>query len=337
MSTTTENKINHIFHLLEKLAKGEELYVQNLDLQEEFFGKTGEAQEVALRRYLKDIHKLYGHIVLTEKKHKEFSDRKVTVYYLPKKKKAVSEIFRYFIEHSSDLSWLLQLVHESDPSILDNMQDKKLLETNMKEDEDIFLFKSSPFENLENDVQKKLFAKAKIAVKYHEYRTILYRYLEEERLENVKCLKMIYMNNNWYLAVEDEYDDLRFLRLSFIQDIAYAKGKAGYQIKILEKYSLFFQTLQNPMTLNGSFEKVYLRASPKVAIYFKKGMKPFFPSQKFIRDNDDGTVEFSVDFTQPLEVLPFIKQWQPDLTILSPDSLRETFIQDMQQSLKHHT
>ena len=32
---------------------------------------------------------------------------------------------------------------------------------------------------------------------------------------------------------------------------------------------------------------------------------------------------FTVDYMRPMEVLPFIKQWLPDLRILEPDSLRK--------------
>ena len=135
--------------------------------------------------------------------------------------------------------------------------------------------------------------------------------------------------------VEDGLEELRFLRFNFIRNIGYSK-KTGYRKKVLEKYDSFFKTLQNPMTLNQPFETAHILASEKVAHYFKETMKPFFPSQKFIKENIDGSVEFSINFTQPLEILPFIKQWQPDLTIISPDLLREMMVKDLKQSMKQH-
>jgi len=331
MSTTVTKKTNHIFTLLERLAKGEKLYSQDQNLQEDLG-----VNKRTIDRYLKDIHELYGHIVLTEKKETEFSDRKVTVYRVADRKKDVSEILRFFLEKSSDLSWLLQSVHENDPTILDDTQDQKALQAQIKQDEDIFLFKSSPFENFEDEEHKKLFKVAKDAVKHREYRTIDYRYPKKnEILNDCKLLKMIFMNNNWYLAVEDDTEELRFLRFNFIRKVGYSK-KSGYQKKVLEKYADFFKTLQNPLTLNQPFETARILASEKVAHYFKETMKPFFPSQKFIQQNENGSVEFTIDFTQPLEILPFIKQWQPDLTILSPKSLRTNLIEDLQQSIQNH-
>ena len=47
----------------------------------------------------------------------------------------------------------------------------------------------------------------------------------------------------------------------------------------------------------------------------------------------DGSIIFSLHYTQPIEILPFIKQWIPDLIIVEPSSLRELFENDMKKSL----
>ena len=99
MATTINKKINHIYLLLERLAGGEELYAQDEEIREEL-----KISERTLDRYLKDIHELYGKIVLTEKKKKEFTDRKVTIYRVADRKKDVSTILKFFIENSNDLS-----------------------------------------------------------------------------------------------------------------------------------------------------------------------------------------------------------------------------------------
>ncbi|MFC2073795.1 helix-turn-helix transcriptional regulator [Campylobacterota bacterium] len=331
MSTTINKKINHIFILLERLARGEELFAQDEELLEDL-----SVNERTLRRYLEDIHELYGHIVTTEKKNKESTERKVTVYRVVDKKKDVADIFRFFLENTTDLSWLLQIVHENNPKLLDEAHDKKTLEAHIKQDEDVFLFKSNPFESMDDADQQKLFALAKTAVKNQEYRTINYFYSEQEYLTDVKCLKLIFMSNNWYLAVEDN-DNIRFLRVSFIRSIQYSKKSSKYPVKTLEKYQSFFEKLQNPMTLNISSETAVLKASSKVALYFMESMKPFFPSQKFVKNHEDGSVEFTVEYTQPLEILPFIKQWQPDLCIISPRKLVDELKSDLHKSLDNYT
>ena len=336
MATTINKKINHIYILLERLAKGEELYAQNEELLEQL-----DVSERTLDRYLKDIYELYDKIVLTEKKKKEFTERKVTIYRVADRQKDVSKILKFFIENSNDLGWVLQMIHENDPSFLKELDesDRYDIEQNIKEDEGIFVFKSTPFESLEDPVHQSIFSQLKKAVKNHEYRTIVYQKNKKEELKDLKCLKLIYMNNNWYLATEDDAKQFRFLRLSFIQKIKYAsEGRETFQSSRVEEHNTYFASLQNAMTLVGkSFDKTVLKASPRVALYFAEDMKPFFPSQEYIRTEEDGSVVFSIEYTQPLEVLPFIKQWQPDISILAPLKLKDQLVKELQQSLNNHS
>ncbi len=328
----TQKKVENLYALLAKLAKGEEVYPQNVRTQEEL-----EVDERTLRRYLNEICKRYSHIVLPVKKQLERDGRKVTVYRVVDKKRDVSEVFRFFIESGDDLGWLLQLVYDNDPSLLrDSPEDAKAaFSSSLKADEGVFRFVGSPFENLDNPRMKELFKVLRIAVKNHEYRNIEYRYKEPETLKNLKCLKLLHMNDNWYLAVETEEREFRFLRLAFIEKVRYSK-KSNYQQKVLEKYSDFFQHVQNAMTLNAPFKTARLVASARVALYFEPHMKPLFPSQEFKRKHEDGSIEFSVRYTQPMEILPFIKQWQPDLVIMEPKELRDALKDDLFAALANY-
>lgn len=340
MATTVNQKINHIFSLLEKLANGQELYPQDINLQEELFGENKnlkdsiKANERSLRRYLEEIHQLYGYIVLTEKKIKEFADRKVTIYRVSDKKD-VSSVLRFFLEEKSDLTWVIQMLHEQDPSLLHELEadTKKAIENELKDDEDIFLFSAKPFEVIESQEQKKIFSNLKRAVKLHEYRTIAYYYNEDIMYENVKCLKMIYAQNNWYVGVETETGIFKLLRIHFIKDVQYSK-KNTYQKSVLRKYQSYFQRFENAMSLaTQEPNTAILQASSNIAVYFEKEMKPFFKSQKFIQKNIDGSIEFSVSYTQPLEILPFIKQWLPGMVLQSPNKLKEILKKELEESI----
>jgi DNA-binding transcriptional ArsR family regulator len=154
MATTINKKINHVYILLERLAQGEELYAQNEELLEQL-----DVSERTLDRYLKDIYELYDKIVLTEKKKKEFTERKVTIYRVADRHKDVSKILKFFIENSNDLGWVLQMIHENDPSFLKELDesDRYDIEQNIKEDEGIFVFKSTPFESLEDPAHQRIF------------------------------------------------------------------------------------------------------------------------------------------------------------------------------------
>lgn len=329
--TNTEKKIIHIFSLMQKLYNGEEIYAQNERLCDEFG-----INERTLRRYLEDLLRLYGQILVIERKQKNINGKKVNVYRVLNRQKDISDTLRFFLEESNELSWIITMVHENDPRILNTLSyhDKEIIEKNIQLDKEIFLFRSNPFENLQDVQESKRFSVIKAAVKHREYRNIEYQYDQLELLENVKCLKLIFASNNWYLAIETEEGQFRLLRIAFIKKIHYAKDKTTYQQHTLAKYRHYFETMQNPMTLEGvAIQTAILKAHPNIKRYFVKGMKPFFLSQRYIETTEDDSVIFSIDYTQALEILPFIKQWSPSLELLEPQSLKAILKEELSQGL----
>jgi predicted DNA-binding transcriptional regulator YafY len=61
-------------------------------------------------------------------------------------------------------------------------------------------------------------------------------------------------------------------------------------------------------------------------------MKKFMSSQKFFEKVDDEVV-FTLEYTQELEILPFIKRWLPDLIILEPKELKDRLDEDLRSYL----
>lgn len=332
MATTVNKKIFHIFTLMAKLADGMELYAQDRNLSSEL-----DVDERTLRRYLDDIHQLYNDIVLTEKKSKEFAERKVTVYRVVDPKKDVSDVLRFFLENDNDLGWVLQLLQEQDPTLLDNAGDaKEAIENAIKKESDIFLFNSRPFEMLQDPLLQNIFKNLKSAVSRHEYRNVDYHSGEFKQYRDVKCLKMIFTQNNWYLAGETEDERFKWFRISFIKNVSYSR-KNSYQKSVLGKYTDFFEHFENAMSLHGvPLMTAKVKALHHVARYFDEGMKPFFKSQRFICKHDDGSVDFSIDYTQPLEILLIIRQWGSSLQILEPQALIDAYVKDLEATLNLH-
>ena len=64
-------------------------------------------------------------------------------------------------------------------------------------------------------------------------------------------------------------------------------------------------------------------------------MKKVLSSQKFIQENQDGSVLFSLEYTQPIEILPLIQKWLPDLIILEPKELKQEYIAKLEQTLQN--
>jgi hypothetical protein len=315
----SEKKIVNIFKTMKYLYNGNIAYTQDKNLHD-YLNLSGsyDAKCKKVERYLKEISELYSNIIVIEKTKAQNQSRSVNGYRLIDKRKDLSKILKFFFENNDNqsISWLLQAVYENDPKLLDDNDFKKSIE----QDKEIFLFVSNPFEKLD-DNKTSIFENAKTAVKEKEYRDIVKN--DDTVLKDVKCLKLIYMNNNWYLAIEHD-DKPKLLRLIFIKDIKYCmSGKEGYQKKVLDKYQRYFKSLQNPFTLNREFKTAHLKIDKASSHYFKPDMKPFFPSQKFVKTHPNGDIEITVDYTQSKEILPFIKQWIPSIDIISPSDLKK--------------
>ena len=225
------------------------------------------------------------------------------------------------LEDSEQLNELMYLVKESAPELF------KRLDTFIHNPNSIYIFKNPIFETIKN---REIFKKLKNAIINHEYRLIKFK--NEEKFIEIKPIKFLFTDNNWYLAYVSE-DTLRLGRIAFIEEIKYSK-KNNYQKKSIERYlELLDKKFQNSMTLfDADIKKAKLKALPNIARYFEKDMKKFFPSQKFIEKLEDGSIIFEINYTQELEILPFVQKWLPDLVILEPKELIEAFVKKLDKA-----
>ena len=313
-------KVNAIFRLMEIFLERKEISIYDADVLEEFNCSTK-----TLERYLKDIETSYAHIITIKKGRPKFW-----------KLVRVSDIFEEFVKNSYDLTNLFDLAQNFDPEIFKELE-KGTLSKLAKNNESVFLFKNSIMEEIKGEKTKKIFQTLKEAIRNHEYRDITYDYDEVVVHKNVKCIKLLFLGNNWYLMGVDEAERLLFRRLTFIEKIGYSK-KSNFNKKEVESYLNFLKTVQNPMTLYGVTPKeTIVKATPHVAKYFERGMKPLLPSQHFLEKHEDGSIIFSLSYTQDLEILPFIQKWMPDLIILEPKELKEAYLKKLKETMKHHS
>jgi len=242
-----------------------------------------------------------------------------------------------FLSKTDDVTWIIQFINETDKEFFKELEDdlKKKLENIVGKKRDIFLYHNSPFEELQDEDTKQFFVTLKHAIKERKYQNIDYHYNNYRKFEEVQCLKLIFMENNWYVAVATQEKKIFFLRIPFIKKIRASSNTASYQLAQLNRYIDFFKTFQNPMSLYGKEKHIaHILALPDNAKYFKPNMKKFLSSQTIIRENSDGSIEFTLEYTQPLEVLPLIKRWLPSLKILSPKSLEDALRADLEAYLK---
>lgn len=319
-----KTKTENLFCLIEKLVSGKEIYATDRSLQ----GELG-VDRRTLERYIKELEEQFGNRLSITKEEKNGS--KITVIRASNPDQQLSKIVAFFLEKESELGWLLQLLYENQKPLIERSAYKDMLAKVFRREKETILFVNPPFENLADQKQNEIFAKLRTAIQHNEYREIEYSYTGDEVL-TAKCIKLIHMQNNWYCAVEAE--GLRLLRLSFIRSVNYAKDRSSFQKSSVAKYDNYFTKIQNAMTLDQPFETALLKADKEIAIYFAEHMKPFFATQKFLSHKPDGSILFTVGFTQPIEILPFIKNWLPYIEIIEPKSLRDSYEDDLKKALE---
>jgi len=241
------------------------------------------------------------------------------------------DLFIETFKNTQEISWLFNMAHDGDPEVF------KELEQFTKQTKHVFQFKNTPFEDTETIEEKEVFKTLKRAVKNREYAKVTFKGSDTPQ-DNLKCLKLIFMEGNWYLAYVDETNKTKFGRISFMSKVEYAAKKECFQKSTVLKQMAFLKNIQNAMTLYGKPKKTArLKVSGYASKYFSKGMKKFLTSQKFEQVLDDGSVIFTLEYTQPLEVLPFIQGWLPNMTILEPEELKEQYLEKLKTTLQKHT
>ena len=306
-----ETKLKRLLYILEQFHKRSD---KTLDSYDEDLKEKFDLSPKQIGRLLDEVASEFDNIEV-------FKVTRKRAYRLIKP----IDIFIETFENSNDIGWLFNMAHDSDPEIF------KELERYTKDSKHIYLFKNNPFEDVKLLEEKEVFKKLKTAVKLREYRKITF---QGGTKDNLKCLKLIYMQNNWYLAYVDERNRVLLARVSFIKNVEYASKIGSFQPSTIKKHLEFLKTIQNPLTLYNKPKKIAkLQVNKKSAKYFEEGMKKFLSSQKFIEKLEDGSVVFSLEYTQPKEILPFIQSWMSDMVILEPENLQKKYIKKLDEAV----
>jgi len=272
-----------------------------------------------IQRYFEEFQAKYNSIV-------EVAKRKQKTYKLINPVDIMLESF----DHYENIGWLFQMIQENDPIAF------KDLEIYTKKDKHLYQFQTTPFEDIDDLESKQSFKRLKNIIQARDYAKLTFMY-DNNTYDNLKCLKLVFMDNNWYIAYVDEEDKLKFGRISFIQRVDFATKSGHFQPSSVSKHIHFLEhSIQNSMTLYDVSKKTAtIKANPNIARYFKKYMKKFLSTQKFIKEQDDGSIIFELTYTQPLEILPFVQKWLPDLVILEPQELKDEFRKKLKQALEN--
>ena len=302
--------------VLEELSSRKDRTITAYDprLKELLKGKS----ERQIDRILEELSEVFNAIVLTPNSR-------------PKEYKLLKpiDLFEEAFNKHDELGWIFQLLQEKDPEIFDKLTNQ------MDSDHDIYLLKNTPLEDTASIESKQTFQDLKSAVKNREYRNLTFK--DGKIHHDVKCLKLIFMEGNWYLAYVTTENSLKFGRINFIKEVKYSSKNSFQKSSVTKELSFLKTKLQNPFTLyDKQPQKATLKALPSIAQYFEKDMKKFLSSQKFLKKESDGSILFEVRYTQDMEIFPLIQKWMPDLIIQEPKELQERYVKKLQEALKNY-
>lgn len=300
-------KVFHILTLLSRFAKGEEIELKSVALELGVSLRT-------MQRYIENITEFYGKDAIKKSK------RGCYIAFSPM---ILEKMLPNDPREIDDMSRLLDIVYITNaplakllPSEYKNLTTKR--ERDIKE---IFIIKENPFEDFSNYT---LLKRVKTAILQKRYCNITYKTTKEFIYKEIKPIKLIFAEGNWYLAtISDEQrvnGGFKFLRISFIEEIELL-GQTFYRdIQALE-FCKEFQTLFSSYVDN--YFDVEIEVSCEIARFFEH--KKHLKSQKIRKKHSDGSLTINVRSNSEMEIFNLLKKWLPHLKITTPLDLRESF------------
>ena len=213
-----------------------------------------------------------------------------------------------------------------------NEDDKRILEGEIKKSKDCYEFISKPFESKKGD--EELLKDLENAVHNRRYLKVNYKTINGSEIYLLKPYKIVFMNENFYLASENPDDRYRFtmLRISQINSVELQKEQFHHNYDIKE----FIKHLQTPFPLYKTqfrehLIKVIVQVNKNQVKYFK--LKKHLPSQTIEKENEDGSAVFSFTVTQEKEMEEIVKKWIPDMKVIEPLSLKNKIEAELKKYL----
>lgn len=151
----------------------------------------------------------------------------------------------------------------------------------------------------------------------------------EEKTFVMEPLKLIYYEAFWYLAsrfpgqewiIKNRMDRVRKLE---VLEERFKPSKA-LQKMLLETQSIWFTEKRDKV--------VRIKVSGEVAQFF--GDRNYFPLQKIVKRNNDGSLIVQTTLCHYMEAIPSIYRWIPHLTVLSPKELAAEIKKNVSSYLK---
>ena len=147
---------------------------------------------------------------------------------------------------------------------------------------------------------------------------------------DLKPLKIANYEGFWYLiALDSRNDILKKYYLKNIKNIQLMEetfeSTAKLDTLLDNSISIWFDQYTEPY-------RVVLNISKEVAKYFKR--KPISKTQVIESLYNDGSMDVSVEITNDMEIMPFVKYWIPHVKVLEPLSIKEAIESDLKSYME---
>ena len=251
-------------------------------------------------------------------------------------KAVTQQAFDNFLKPDA-LSLLIQTFNIAQRSdLFDNFDieptDRKILQKKVKEISSNYEFKNKPFETKKDDYI--LLKKLEFSIYHQKYIVLEYPTLEGFERVEVKPYKIVFINENFYLACEVDHDEYQFsmYRISKIKNIEETKKTFQKNYEIED----FIKDMQTPFAkYQRNFKlhliDVILEVDKSKAFFFQS--KNFLKSQKILETKANGNLLIGFKVTQYLEIDELIKRWIPFVKVVQPAEFKERLEQDVNSFL----
>ena len=183
------------------------------------------------------------------------------------------------------------------------------------------LVKGHDYEDLRG--KEKLFSALEKSI--NDRKQIRFEYAKEGTLKTyvgVAPYKLINHKGIWYLTALDA-NKLKSFSFSKIQDLKVLDEGFNWDPSLDSKISA-----DDGIWHSATQREVILKASPEVAGYFKR--RKLISNQVIEKELADGSLIISAKVSHDNQILPIVRYWIPNLTIISPDALQA----ELEQGLK---
>ncbi|MDD3009347.1 MAG: WYL domain-containing protein [Arcobacter sp.] len=164
-----------------------------------------------------------------------------------------------------------------------------------------------------------------------EYKNKLTIKLENRSIE-IEPYKVVNFDGIWYLFGKDLDDEK--IKTVFIHEIIDMKIKTE-KFKIDKPIESILENVHSAWFEDGNYMEIKVKVNAKIAFNFK--LKNILPSQKILKEFDDGSLLIQFGVTTEEDIDNILKAWIPDIEIISPKKYRDNFIKELEQYIKIYT